>query len=153
MNEKRRPEGRRSETDAAKLPNLADHSNRQDDDPAMFDVVIERDAYSRRTTLEPSAFLRGPGPRPATTGPRDAQAPPWWWAEAERIVLALVECGHAVSADDLHERFPGEPSASGAAFGALFARLARRGTLREVGWVKSRRPEARGRRVILWGRQ
>lgn len=97
-------------------------------------------------------YVRGPGPPPATTGPGDAQAPAWWLDEARRIVLALVDVGHTVSSDDLHERFPNEPSASGAAFGALFARLAREGKLREVGTVRSRRPEARRRRILLWGR-
>lgn len=112
----------------------------EDDDPALFD-----------RTLTPTEYLRGPGPRPATTGPEDADAPPWWWAEAERVVLALVDAGHQVSADDLRQKYPAEPSASGAAIGALFARLARQGRIREVGMVKSRRPEARHRRIILWG--
>jgi hypothetical protein len=103
------------------------------DDPALF-------------------YVRGPGPGGPATGPEDAQAPPWWWEQAEATVLALVDSGHCVSSDDLHERFPDEPSASGAAFGGLFARLARQGRIVEVGMVKSRRPEARRRRIILWGR-
>ncbi|SNR95316.1 hypothetical protein [Blastococcus mobilis] len=65
--------------------------------------------------------------------------------------MALVDSGHQVSSDDLHERFPDKPSATGAAFGGLFARLARQGRIVERGWVRSRRPEARGRRVVLWG--
>jgi hypothetical protein len=97
-------------------------------------------------------YVRGPGPPPATVGPADAHAPAWWVEDAERLVLALVDVGHTVSSDDLHAQFPNEPSASGAAFGALFARLARQGKLREVGTVRSRRPEARRRRIILWGR-
>ncbi len=75
----------------------------------------------------------------------------WWWAEAERIVLALVAAGHTVTSDDLHERFPDEPSATGAAFGGLFSRLAAAGRVVEVGWAKSRRPEARRRRIVVWG--
>lgn len=143
---------------AAKLPSpaaecraAADGSALPADVPALFDAVIECHAYGRRTTLVPSEYVRGPSPRLATTGPDDAQAPLWWWAEAERVVMALVGSGHQVSSDDLHERFPCEPSASGAAFGGLFAKLARAGKLREVGMVRSRRPEARRRRIILWG--
>jgi hypothetical protein len=151
-NEKRRPERRRSEnTAAAKLPGSVADSNGASDIPALFDTVVDSHAYGRTTTLVPSEYVRGPGPLLATTGPEDAQAPAWWWAEAERIVLALTDSGHGVSSDDLHERFPDEPSASGAAFGALFAKLAREGKLREIGMVKSRRPEARRRRIILWG--
>lgn len=120
-------------------------------EPAMFDVVVERDAYSRTTTLVPSEYVRGPGPHPRSTGPKDAQAPKWWDREAEAVVLALVRSGHAVTSDDLHDKYPHEPSASGAAIGALFAKLARAGRIREIGMVKSRRPEARRRRIILWG--
>jgi len=113
-------------------------------------------AYGNRTTSYTlpegaSSYVRGPGPRPPTTGPRDAEAPQWWWAEAERIVLALVASGHTVSSDDLHERYPHEPSATGAAFGGLFSRLSRTGKIREVGMTMSTRPEARRRRIILWG--
>lgn len=136
---------------AAKPSTLAPHPTGGTDDPALFDAVTERHAYGRTTRLEPSEYVRGPGPRPAATGPGDAGAPAWWWDEAERVVLALVDSGHSVTSDDLHERFPDEPSASGAAFGGLFARLARSGRIVEVGMVKSRRPEARRRRIILWG--
>ncbi len=123
------------------------------DDPALFDTVVESHAFGRRTTtLVPSEYVWGPGPRPTTRGPEDADAPAWWWAEAERVVMALIDSGHQVTSDDLHERFLDEPSASGAAFGGLFAKLARAGRIVEVGMVKSRRPEARRRRIILWGR-
>jgi hypothetical protein len=124
-------------------------SKGQDDTPALFDPVVDSHAYGRTTSMVPSEYVRGPGPRPVTPGPEDAEAPAWWRAEAERVVLALIDGGHAVSADDLHERHPHEPSASGAAIGALFAGLARAGRIREVGMVGSRRPEARGRRIIL----
>ena len=126
-----------------------DRQSASDDPPTLLDAVVER---GRTTALVPSEYVRGPGPRPATTGPEDAQSPAWRWAEAARVVLALVDSGQPVSSDDLHERFPHEPSASGAAFGVLFAKLARAGKVREVGMVKSRRPEARRRRIILWGR-
>ncbi len=153
MNEKRRPEGRRSESQAAaKLPILVVESNGAGDDPALFDAIVERPAFGRpTTTLVLSQYVRGPGPRPAPTGPEDAEAPAWWWAEVERTVMALIASGHGVSSDDLHDKYPDEPSASGAAFGALFAKLARQGRIREVGMVRSRRPEARRRRIILWG--
>jgi hypothetical protein len=100
----------------------------------------------------PSAHVTGPGPCLGTVGPEDAGAPDWWWREAEAAVRDLLDRKGTVTSDDLHERFPHEPSASGAAIGGLFARLSRAGMLREVGMVKSRRPEARRRRIILWGR-
>ncbi|WP_158579873.1 hypothetical protein [Geodermatophilus marinus] len=143
--------GPKQNSAATKPPRSGVDSRAVTGDPALFDAHVEVDAYSRRTTLVPSAYVTGPGPRPATTGREEAQAPAWWWAEAERIVLALIDSGHQVSSDDLHQRYPHEPSASGAAFGALFAKLARAGRIREVGMVRSRRPEARRRRIILWG--
>lgn len=122
------------------------------DEPALFTATVTSTAYGRVTEFDvPDDTRRGPGPRKPTTGPRDATAPAWWFAEASTIVLDLVADGHRVSVDDLHERYPYEPSASGAAFGALFARLAKDGRLVEVGWERSRRPEARARRVVLWG--
>ena len=138
------------------LPNLEPTSDesgvRQAPSDVLFDAAVERNAYGTETTFTLPEQVRGPGPRPRTTGPRDAGAPAWWWADAERIVLALVDDCHGVTSDDLHQRFPDEPSASGAAFGGLFARLAHAGLLVEVGMVKSRRPEARRRRIVLWGR-
>ena len=125
------------------------------DDGALFGAAVSVGAYGNRTTsytLPTANHVRGPGPRPPTTGPSDAEAPQWWWSEAERIVLALVAAGHTVSSDDLHQRYPLEPSATGAAFGGLFSRLSRDGKIREVGMIKSTRPEARRRRIILWGR-
>jgi len=124
------------------------------DDGALFGAIVARGAYGNRTTsytLLDTSHVRGPGPRPPTTGPMDAEAPQWWWSEAERIVLALIAAGHTVSSDDLHQRYPDEPSATGAAFGGLFSRLSRDGKIREVGMTKSTRPEARRRRIILWG--
>ncbi len=124
------------------------------DDGALFGAVVSVGAYGNRTTsyaLPDANHVRGPGPRPPTTGPRDAEAPAWWWSQAERIVLALVAAGHTVTSDDLHDRFPDEPSATGAAFGGLFARMARTGSIAEVGWRKSERPAARRRRVVVWG--
>jgi len=125
------------------------------DDGALFGAAVSVGAYGNRTTsytLPDASHVRGPGPRPPTTGPSDAEAPAWWWAEAERIVLALVAAGHTVSSDDLHQRYPLEPSATGAAFGGLFSRLSRDGKILEVGMIKSTRPEARRRRIIQWGR-
>lgn len=150
-NDKGRPATGRPSEDTPAKKHLDTQSSGEHDTPALFDPVVESHAYGRTTTFVASQYVRGPGPRLATTGPEDAQAPAWWWREAERIVLALVDSGHRVTVDDLHDRFPDEPSASGAAFGGLFARLARAGRIIEVGWVRSRLPEARGRRVILWG--
>lgn len=124
------------------------------DNGALFGAAVVSGAYGRTTTytLPDDSYVRGPGPRQPTTGPKDAEAAHWWFAEAERIVLALIAAGHTVSSDDLHERYPHEPSATGAAFGGLFSRLSRDGKIREVGMTKSTRPEARRRRIILWGR-
>ncbi len=124
------------------------------DDGALFGAAVSVGAYGNRTTsytMPDDSYVRGPGPRQPTTGPRDAEAPHFWWAEAERAVLALVANGGTCTADDLHQRFPDEPSATGAAFGGLFSRLASAGRLVEVGWARSRRPAARGRRVVVWG--
>jgi hypothetical protein len=134
------------------------NSSTADDTPAaLFGAAVSVGAYGNRTTSYTlpdvaSPHVRGPGPRPPTTGPSDAEAPQWWWSEAERIVLALVTAGRTVSSDDLHLRYPHEPSATGAAFGGLFSRLSQAGKIREVGMIRSVRPEARRRRIIQWGR-
>jgi len=145
-------------TDPGRVPGAATTQDRQEpcaepDDGALFGATVVSGAYGRTTTytLPDDSYVRGPGPQPPTTGPRDAEAPHWWWAQAERAVLDLVAGGGTCTADDLHQRFPEEPSATGAAFGGLFARLASAGQIVEVGWARSRRPAARGRRVIVWG--
>ena len=125
----------------------------------LFGATVTNGAYGRSTSYDLGSYdeaspprSRGPGPRPPTTGPRDAGAPAWWWREGEAFVLAQVASGRTVSTDDLHEHFLGEPSATGAAFGGLFARLSSAGRIVEVGWARSQRPAARGRRVVVWGR-
>lgn len=131
-----------------------DRQDRADahDDVGLFDVDIVNGAYGRTTTFSvPSYDVRGPGPRPPTTGPKDAGAPMWWWSTAEKLVVEKVANGGTVTADDLHELLPDEPSATGAAFGGLLARMANDGRIREVGWQPSRRPAARRRRVVAWG--
>lgn len=120
--------------------------------PALFEAVVERNAYGTETTFSiPPYVSRGPGRR-TTTGPQDAQAAVWWWREAMTVVLDVVNAGGTICSDDLHDAFPEEPSASGAAFGGLFSRLAHEGRIVEVGMVKSRRPAAHRRRIITWGR-
>lgn len=117
----------------------------------LFVATVTSTAYGRVTEFNvPGDTRRGPGPRKPTTGPKDAAAPAWWWAEAERVVLDLVANGGTCSTDDLHSRYDGQPSASGGAYGGLFAKLAASGRIVEVGWIRSRRPSARGRRVIEW---
>ncbi len=121
---------------------------------ALFGASVERNAYGSETTFsmpdDDEDYRRGPGRPARTTGADDARAPRYWTVEAERIVLALVESGHRVTSDDLRERFADEPSATGAAIGALFKRMAARGQLVLVGHRPSTRPEARGRVVGLW---
>ncbi len=120
---------------------------------ALFGASVERNAYGSETTFfmpDDEDHRRGPGRPARPTGPDDARAPRYWTAEAERIVLALVESGHRVTSDDLRERFADEPSATGAAIGALFKRMAASGQLVLVGHRPSTRPEARGRVVGLW---
>ncbi|MGY1691984.1 hypothetical protein [Geodermatophilus sp. SYSU D01105] len=143
--------GRPSESATARRL-LAVDSTAVGDTSVLFDAVVDSHTDGRTTTLISSEYVTGPGPRPATVGPEGAGAPDWWWREAEAAVRDLLDRKGTVTSDDLHERFPDEPSASGAAIGGLFARLARAGALREVGMVKSQRPEARRRRIILWGR-
>jgi hypothetical protein len=117
---------------------------------ALFGASVERNAYGTETTFTIPDHVRGRGPRPPATGPHDARASRYWTVEAERIVLALVESGHRVTSDDLRERFADEPSATGAAIGALFKSMSSKGLLRLVGHRPSTRPEARGRVVGIW---
>jgi hypothetical protein len=121
---------------------------------ALFGASVERNAYGSETRFfmpeDDEDHRRGPGRPAPSTGADDARAPRYWTVEAERIVLALVESGHRVTSDDLRERFADEPSATGAAIGALFKNMAARGQLVLVGHRPSTRPEARGRVVGLW---
>lgn len=131
----------------------------QHEPDTLFDAIAEHGAYgNRRVTVTmhepgepPVPGPRGPGRR-VTSGPTDAAAPAYWLQDAEAVILATVRAGRTVSADDLHELYADEPSATGNgnAYGRLFSSLAARGLLREAGWVRSTRPEARGRRVVLW---
>lgn len=134
------------------VPSLEPTTDNSSQD-GLFDAVVSVNAYGRDVSYEipEHDYRRGAGSR-RTTGPEDAVAPAWWWAEAERVVMDVVTAGGTICSDDLHEAFPEEPSASGAAFGGLFTRLANEGRIVEVGMVKSRRPEARRRRIIVWGR-
>ena len=122
-----------------------------DDALALFGASVERNAYGVTTTFTEQDYRRGPGRRP-TTGTRDARAPLWWTAEAEKVVLDLTAGGRTVTSDDLRERYSYEPSATGAAIGALFRRMANKGLLQLCGHVPSTRPEARGRVVGIWSR-
>jgi hypothetical protein len=122
-----------------------------DDALALFGASVERNAYGTEVAFDIPPYVRGPGVRP-TTGPADATAPAWWVAEAEQAVLDLTAGGHSVTSDDLRERYRDEPSATGAAIGALFKRMANNGLLQLVGHCPSTRPEARGRVVGIWRR-
>lgn len=119
-------------------------------DAALFDVTASVGAYgSRNVQYDIPDYIRGPR-RTCTTTLEDAAAPAWWWSEAEQVVMDIISINGKVSSDDLHEHYADEPSATGAAFGGLFSRMANAGKLVEVGMTKSRRPEARKRRIIVW---
>lgn len=122
-----------------------------DGEPALFTPVISThpDHGSRVSWAEPAPAWGPAAPQP-TRGAQDARAPRYWLAEAERVVLALARSGHTVTSDDLRERYQDEPSATGAAVGALFKRLAGQGQLELVGYRPSTRPQARGRVVGIW---
>jgi hypothetical protein len=92
---------------------------------------------------------RGPGPR-VTTGPQDAKAPDYWKREAEALVLILARHHGYVTSDDLHAHYPDNPSATGAAIGALFRRLSQQGRLVLDHHRPSTRPEARSRYLGVW---
>ena len=51
-------------------------------------------------------------------------------------------------ADDLHQYLPAPPHKN--YFGSLVAKLRRAGRIKEVGRVKSTRPERNGAKVTLW---
>jgi hypothetical protein len=158
-NDERRPVGGGGSSSSLARQVQATHADPVDADDALALFSV------RRTPAPPDIpprvdfvlrdlddeHVRGPGVRP-TTGSQDARAPLWWTAEAERIVLALVDSGHSITSDDLRERYPDEPSATGAAIGALFKRMSNKGLLQLVGHCPSTRPEARGRVVGIWRR-
>lgn len=115
----------------------------------LFGAAVVRNAYGSETTFTIPPYVRGPGRR-TTTGPQDAQGPNYWMAEAEALVMRLVRDHGEVTSDDVRAVYRDEPSATGAAIGALFKRLGRQGRLVLVAHRPSSRPEARGRVVGVW---
>lgn len=96
---------------------------------------------------DPVDYRRGPArAEPAAEG----AAPAFWFAEAADIVLELSRRPQGVTADDLHEFYADEPSATHAAVGTLIRRLKKRGLIELVTYRPSRRPERRGSATGVW---
>jgi len=70
-----------------------------------------------------------------------------WIEDVKANFWKLANRGQ-ISADDVHEVF-GEPPHN-SQFGGLFAKLKQAGMIREVGRVRSKRPERNGAKVSLW---
>lgn len=71
----------------------------------------------------------------------------WLDDMAPRFVLLLPQLGTFTS-DDLHAKFPEPPQRNW--WGALVARMKRRGLIEPVGVTASKRREANGRNVRVW---
>ncbi len=112
-----------------------------DNDGALFDVVVDRDAYGSKTAYVPSAEMG-----------HVLEADDWWRTTARQDVLAWLETHETVSSDDaaLRDLIP-EP-VNPNAWGALFSAMAKAGELEFVAYRKSRRRPAHSRIVSVWGR-
>lgn len=69
-----------------------------------------------------------------------------WLSKARALVLAIAEQQGTVSADDLHERMSLPKTAHPNLIGAVFRGLG----LRVVGAVKSQRPRAHSRLILVY---
>ena len=69
----------------------------------------------------------------------------------ERAIARRAATGEPFTSDDLHDDLDADVLPhDGASMGALVNAAARSGLIEECGYVKSRRPEARSRRIVQW---
>lgn len=71
-----------------------------------------------------------------------------WVEEARKVAHTIVAERGRVSSDDLHEACPPPATAHPNIWGALFLRIG----LVPIDYVKTRRPEGRGRVIRVYGR-
>jgi hypothetical protein len=72
-----------------------------------------------------------------------------WQRNVRRAVLTLCRADITFTAETVRE-MAGDPPGAPNAMGAALHALAEEGLIVEVGSTRSKRPEARGRRVLVW---
>ncbi len=81
-------------------------------------------------------------------------ADPWWKSRVRQAIEVLIESGEEFTSDDVFgDRFGIEQPSSRAEknhVGSIFAHLSLSGRVREVRRIRSTRPEANGRKIIVW---
>lgn len=92
--------------------------------------------------------------------PHDSQLPLWdaetpsscaaWMVAVKADVIALVEQGYEVSADDVRRRH-GVPPCHPNYLGLVINRLSLDGWIRAAGWTRSVVPTNHGRAIRRWG--
>jgi hypothetical protein len=131
--EKRRPEGRRSESQAAaKLPILTAESRATSDDSTPSTLAN----LGRLLREEAVARVNGSMDR-------------WWRSCATAGLLHLAALGEPFSADRLWDLGVPEPSHPNY-LGALFIAASKQGVIRPVGFTQSHRPSRRAGVQRVW---
>lgn len=70
-----------------------------------------------------------------------------WLARARAVAVKIARENGEVSSDDIHEALPLPPEANPALMGAVFKNIG----LRVVGYQNTRRPQAHGRLIRVYG--
>lgn len=80
----------------------------------------------------------------------DAVQPEDWRHHVDVIIGTLADSGEPFTSDDVSALTGDSPTGSRGAMGARFNAAARRGVIRRVGYVPSRRPSVHAHPVALW---
>lgn len=80
----------------------------------------------------------------------DAAQPSEWRAMVDAVIDTLAASGQPFTADDVNQLTGDSPTGSRGAAGARFNYAARRGVIRRIGYVPSRRPSVHAHPVALW---
>lgn len=88
--------------------------------------------------------------RDAGMAKADAAQPEAWRASVDAVIDTLAASGQPFTADDVSALTGDSPTGSRGAAGARFQYAARRGVIRRVGYVPSRRPSVHAHPVALW---
>lgn len=91
------------------------------------------------------AFLKAQGQQRA-----DAAQPEEWRAAVDIRIEALAASGDPFTSDDVSRSTGDSPTGSPGAMGARFSAAVKRGVIRRVGYVPSRRVSVHGHPVALW---
>lgn len=80
----------------------------------------------------------------------DASQPVAWKNNVDHVIAVLARTGMPFTSDDVSAITGDSPTGSQGAMGARFSHAARRGVIRRIGYVTSRRISVHGHPVAQW---